>query len=213
MGEYFDISPVVSSQLAVFPGDQPFEHQKVMSFEAGQHLELSYIKSTVHIGAHADAPSHYQSSGAAIHQRSLSIYLGLAQVMRVNIKRGARILPSDLNDEIKAPRLLFATESYPNPNEWNEDFNSLSPELILKLSAQRVKLVGIDTPSIDPWDSKELESHQAVAKNDMAILEGLVLQDVKPGLYNLIALPLNLRNVEASPVRAILLPLKSQLLS
>ncbi|MGE0763768.1 MAG: cyclase family protein [Bdellovibrionales bacterium] len=206
MGEYFDITPVISERMAVFPGDQPFRRQLAMSFGQGNHLELSSVQTTVHLGAHADAPSHYTADGVGIHERDLSLYMGACQVVRVVLKRGARIRPSDVVGlKVQAERVLFYTGSYPNPDQWNEDFNSLSPELIEMLYKQGVRLVGIDTPSIDPAAAKDLLSHHAVARHDMAILEGVVLEKVPEGLYTLIALPLRLAGLDASPVRAILL--------
>ena len=112
--------------------------------------------------------------------------------------------------DIKAPRVLFRTDSFSKPDQWNDDFNSLSPELIDWLSSLGVRLVGIDTPSVDPSDSKDLPSHQALYRNDMAVLEGILLSEVPDGLYNLIALPLRIKGADASPVRAILLTLWDQ---
>ena len=170
----------------------------------GDHLTLSDIAMTVHIGAHVDAPNHYANNGVGIDERPLEFYIGPCQVIRVDV-RATRIRPDDLQHEkIKAPRVLFATGTFLDPNRWRDDFASLSPELIDNLADQGVRLVGIDTPSIDPSDSKSLESHNAIAKHDMAILEGIVLTCVEPGLYTLIALPLRLRGCDASPVRAIL---------
>ena len=106
---------------------------------------------------------------------------------------------------IAAPRVLFRTGSYPDPTHFNADFCSLSPALIEKLAGEGVRLVGIDTPSIDPADSKDLPSHAMVAAHDLAILEGIVLDHVDDGVYTLVALPLRLEGADASPVRAILL--------
>ena len=100
---------------------------------------------------------------------------------------------------------MLKTDSFPDPTNFNEDFNSLSPQLVDFLRAQDVVMIGIDTPSIDPFTDKSLESHQAVAKHDMAVLEGLALAHVDPGIYTLIALPLRLLGADASPVRAALL--------
>lgn len=203
--EIFDISPIISADLAVWPGDKKFERQVVMSMKEGANLELSTISTTVHLGAHADAPNHYHVNGSGIHGRPLHYYLGTCQVIDININRGERIQLQDINNKkIQCPRLLFKTESFPNPNEWNSDFNSFSPELINYLAQQKVKLIGIDTPSIDPENDKDLLAHAAVYKNNMAILEGIVLSKVPEGLYTLIALPLPLKDADASPVRAIL---------
>ncbi len=202
----YDISPLISERLAVFPGDTKFTRTIAMSFEKGDHLQLSSFQTTVHLGAHTDAPNHYRKGLSGIDERALSIYMGRAQVIRVTVGRGERIMPKHIEGrKITSPRVLFHTGTFPDPNNWNSDFASLSPELIVHLARQGVKLVGIDTPSIDPESSKTLESHQVVADNDIAILEGIVLSKVPEGDYTLIALPLKIEGSDASPVRAVLL--------
>lgn len=203
---YIDISPLLHSKTAVFPGDTLFTHTVNMSIKAGDNIDLSDIKTTLHIGAHADAPSHYHQNGVTIEHRNLSLYMGAAQVIEVRLPRGARIGIKDLSGEVLAPRVLFKTNSFPDPDLWNEDFNALSPELIEHLHSLGVVLVGIDTPSVDPAPDKELPSHQALFKTNMAVLEGIILSHVAAGFYDLIALPLNIANADASPVRAILIP-------
>ena len=203
----YDLTPKISSRLKVFPGDQPFTRKSAMSFAGGNHLDLSSILTTVHLGAHADAPSHYHANGESIEKRSLGRYLGPAQVVRIHgLKPKERVLPKHVRVEIHQPRILFDTQSFPDPENWNEDFNSLSPELLEWLADQGVRLVGIDTPSVDPHDSKALEAHQVLFARDYAVLEGLFLKDVPEGLYFLIALPLPIEGGDASPVRAVLLP-------
>lgn len=202
-----DISPLVSPRIGVWPGDTPYRQRYLCRIDQGAHLDLSTIETTVHLGAHADSPSHYRGGGAGIAARSLDRYYGPCQVMRVAVGRGERVLPRHLVGPITAPRLLLHTGTFPDPDAWNDDFAALSPELVVALFEQGVRLVGIDTPSIDPQASKALESHQAVADRDMAVLEGLVLAHVPPGRYTLIALPLRLEGADASPVRAALAPL------
>ena len=200
-----DISPVISPSIAVFPGDKPFSSKEALSFENGDHLMLSSISSTVHLGAHTDAPCHYKKGGESIENAKLNNYVGTAQVIEVTIERGERISVKDIgNQEILAPRVLFKTNSFPNPNNWNNDFNALSPELVDFLHSEGVFLVGIDTPSVDLAEDKDLLTHTKIAEHDLSILEGIVLKDVKAGLYELIALPLPLKGLDASPVRAIL---------
>ncbi|OQW48584.1 MAG: hypothetical protein A4S09_04080 [Proteobacteria bacterium SG_bin7] len=204
--QYIDISPLVSSKTAVYPQDTPFSRKVELSFSSGDKLELSSMTTSLHIGAHTDAPNHYKKGLPGIDQRDLSFYLGPCQVIEVKAKRGERINIEHLgNTKISTERVLLKTSSFPNPDQWNEDFNSYSPELVEYLYEKKVILVGIDTPSIDPANSINLESHQVVAKNDMSILEGIVLDNVPPGEYILCALPLRLKDCDASPVRAILL--------
>lgn len=204
--ELYDISPEISSLTAVFPGDTPFSRKIALDFKKGDHLLLSAIETTLHIGAHTDAPNHYDTEGKGIAARDLQIYLGPCQVISVSVPRGSRLFPKDLPSmEISAPRVLFKTDSYPDPNCWNGDFNSLSPELVRFLGERGVKLVGIDTPSVDPAEDEELLSHGEIYRQNMGILEGVILSNVPEGLYTLIALPLRLRDADASPVRAVLL--------
>lgn len=200
-----DISPVLSERVAVWPGDTPFSRTVNLSIDSGANIDLSDIRTTVHVGAHTDGPNHYVEGGASIDQRPLDLYFGPCQVIGVSLPRGSRIRPSDLDGPVVAERVLFKTGSFPDPDQFNEDFCSLSAELVENLASQGVVLVGIDTPSIDLSQDKLLESHQAVARNDMAILEGIVLDGVAPGNYTLIALPLKIEGADASPVRAVLL--------
>jgi arylformamidase len=100
--------------------------------------------------------------------------------------------------------VLVRTGTFPDPTVFHEDFAALAPELVDSLHARGVRLVGIDTPSVDPFDSADLPAHRAFLKNDMAILEGLDLSAVPDGVYELIALPLRLVGFDASPVRAVL---------
>lgn len=205
---YIDITPEIDEELAVWPGDRSFRRAVALDFKNGDHLVLSSFEATVHLGAHTDAPSHYHAQGESIEKRKLDFYVGLCQVIRVKLKRGERIRPQHLDGvSVKAPRILFHTGSYPNPKKWNDDFNSLSPELVHYLADQKVILVGIDTPSIDPASSKGLESHQAVYARNLAVLEGIVLDHVEPGEYELMALPLKIKGADASPVRAVLRPI------
>ncbi len=200
----YDITPPITNRLKVWPGDAPPAREVLLDMSRGDSITLSTLRATVHLGAHADAPSHYGAGAPAIDARSLDYYLGPCQVMRVAVGRGVRIAPEMLPGVVRAERVLVATGTYPNPEEFNTDFAALSPELVEFMRRQGVKLIGVDTPSVDLFDSTDLPSHQMFLRCDMAILEGLVLMDVPEGLYELIALPLRLVGFDASPVRAVL---------
>ena len=132
-------------------------------------------------------------------------YFGPVQVITVELPRGARIQPGDVPVPVTQERVLFRTLSMPDPDHFNPDFVSLSPGLVDWLADQGVTLVGLDTPSVDPSADAELLSHNAIARRDMAILEGVVLEHVADGVYTLCALPLRIEGADASPVRAVLL--------
>ncbi len=205
---YIDISPEISSDMSVFPGDRKFSRDVAYDMEKGDHMTLSSIETTLHIGAHADGPCHYKKGGEGIGQRSLDYYMGPCQVIDLSkiVRRGGTVVSDDFkNFPIETSRILIKTDTH-NHNAWSSDFVTLSKTLMKFLVKSGVKLVGIDTPSIDAADSKDLECHQIIAENNMAILEGLDLAYVDQGKYQLVALPLKIKNGDASPVRAVLLP-------
>ena len=204
MSKLIDISPLISPRIGVWPGDTPFSQTFLCRIDDGSNIDLSAVTTTMHLGAHADAPSHYARNGVGIDKRPLSLYYGMCQVIHVHVLQSARIMPSDVHTEIVAPRVLFRTESFPNPDDFTTDFCALSPELVHFLADKGVLLVGIDTPSVDPCSSKDLESHRAIAERDLAILEGIVLHDVDEGTYRLMAFPLRIEGADATPVRAVL---------
>jgi arylformamidase len=212
MSSIIDISPKLSPEVAVWPGDTPFSREVSLSIPNGDNLELSSIRTTVHVGAHTDAPNHYVANGDSIERRDLALYMGLCQVISVAVEPGSRVRPEHLTAPIRAPRVLFRTNTFPDPNTFNTDFAALSPELVDQCHNSGVRLIGLDTPSVDLYSDKALLSHSAIARHDMAILEGVVLDDAPDGLYTLIALPLPITGADASPVRAVLVPLTEQAL-
>ena len=205
----YDITPPISEALQVWPGDVPPRREILWDMGRGDPITLSALRATVHLGAHADAPSHYGLSAPSIESRPLDLYLGPCQVIRRSVPRRAMIGPRDVSGPILADRVLLATGTFPDPTRFNDDFAALEPALIDHLRARGVRLVGVDTPSVDPFDSKDLPAHRAILQHDLAILEGLNLAGVPEGLYELIALPLRLVGFDASPVRAILRRLPS----
>jgi arylformamidase len=200
----YDITPPITPDLEVFPGDTPPRREVLLDMRDGAAITLSTLHATVHLGAHVDGPNHYGVDAPAIDARPLDLYLGPCQVMHVDVERGTRVTVDDLPHDVTEERLLLATGSFPDPEQWNEDFCGLDPALVDALADRGVRLVGIDTPSVDLGTSKDLPAHQRFLARDMAILEGIVLSAVPDGTYELIALPLPLVGFDGSPVRAIL---------
>jgi arylformamidase len=205
----YDISPPIRVGMPVWPGDTPPTREVLLDVKNGDSITLSTLRTTAHLGAHADAPSHIAREGETIDACPLDDYLGSCQLIRVTVKSGSRVTQRDLRRPIEAERVLIATGTYPDPNHFNTDFAALEPDLLAFLHDRGVRLVGIDTPSIDLFDSHDLPSHHACQTHGIAILEGLVLAHVPEGLYELIALPLRLVGFDASPVRAVLRTLGS----
>ena len=207
---FYDISPLISEKTAVWPGDCTFSRSCSLELAKGDNIDLSAIKTTLHIGAHADAPSHTGLNGCSIDLVELEVYWGYCSVVRTSVK-GRLIEPDDLQlpEGDKIERILVHTGSFPDPNYFNEDFVGFAPETVAWLGSKGLKLLGIDTPSVDPFASKDLPAHAALRKAGIANLEGLVLDSVPPGDYELSALPLKISGADASPIRAVLRSLRS----
>ncbi|QOI99857.1 MAG: FAD-dependent monooxygenase [Phycisphaeraceae bacterium] len=206
----FDISPVISGALPVWPGDTPFSREVLLDRERGANITLSTVRSTVHLGSHADGSNHYATAaegGMGIDAMPIGHYVGPCTVLEVAVGcRGRRVVPEDVPGlaGVRTPRVLLRTGSFPDPGEWNADFAGLSVALIDALAGMGVVTIGVDTPSVDTQDSKDLPAHRAIHGHRIAILEGLVLRGVPEGVYDLCALPLRIKDADGSPVRAVL---------
>lgn len=200
----YDITPPIDESTPVWPGDTPLSREVLLDTALGDNITLSTLRATVHLGAHADAPGHVVAGAGGIDGFPIDVYLGPCQVIAVRVARASRIGVEDLPVPIRAERVLFRTNTFPKPGRFHEDFAALSPELVDFLHARGVRLVGVDTPSVDLFDSKDLPAHRATFAHGMAIIEGIDLTGVPDGVYELIALPLRLIGFDASPVRALL---------
>lgn len=202
--QIIDISPTLSEATAVWPGDITLSRQIQTEIKDGSPIYLSSLNTTVHVGAHADAPSHYQQNAADIDAVDLTPYIGPCHVITVTSKDLVRV--DDVKNLLpkKPQRVLLRTQTFPDPNHFNTDFAAIAPETIAALASVGCVLIGIDTPSVDPFSSKTMSAHLALLKAGMRNLEGLVLHHVRDGEYELIALPLKLKGFDGSPVRAVL---------
>ena len=200
----WDISPPVSPDSPLFPGDHAYEQAWTATIEPGCPVNLSAITFSPHTGAHADAPLHYARGGATSGELDLAAYLGPCRVIDA-VGCGPLIEPEHLaHAEAGLPPRVLVRSCERAPTAWSARFASFAPRTIGWLAARGVRLVGIDSQSVDPADSKDLPSHRQLFAHDMRVLENLVLDDVQAGDYELIALPLKLMQADASPVRAVL---------
>lgn len=205
MSRLWDISAPVAAGTPVWPGDTPVTIERVWRMDAGSPVNVARLTLSPHTGAHADAPLHYDAGGAAIGQVPLETYLGPCRVIDCVGTEG-RVEPGQVVAALEGvpPRVLLHVCALAAVERWDSGFCAVAPETIDLLASRGVRLIGIDTPSLDPESSKTMDAHHRVRAHGMAILEGLVLDAVPAGDYELIALPLKLTTLDASPVRAVL---------
>lgn len=200
----WDISQKVRVGIPVWPGDSPYQEERTWSIGPGCPVNVCQISLSTHTGTHTDAPLHYDADGAPMGEVPLDLYLGACQL--ITIPQGVSLIENDHVLPFLQPGItrLLARTFLRFPEKWQSDFAAWSPDLIRTLAENGVRLIGTDAPSVDPEDSKSLDAHMCVRRYGLAILEGLVLDDVPDGIYELIALPLKLYTADASPVRAVL---------
>jgi arylformamidase len=200
-----DISQPLRVAMPNWPGDTPFQAERTWHLSEGVPVNVSRITLSTHAGSHADAPLHYAAGAMPIDGVDLTAYVGPAQMIDVRNGQGAvgidDVLP---RHEPAVARVLLRTYERVPLDRWDNRFRAIDADLIDALATRGVVLIGVDTPSLDPEVSKDMPAHRAILRHDMRVLEGLVLDDVPEGTYELIALPLKLSGLDAAPVRAIL---------
>ena len=203
--QIWDISPAIHPQAPVFPGDTPYSQQWCATIGPDCPVNVSAITLSPHVGAHADAPLHYDAAGASIGAVDLDAFLGPCRVIHA-IACGPLIEWRHIEHAISAdlPARVLVRTYAKVPTAWDPDLAAYAPDTVARLADLGVKLIGIDTASIDPATSKTLDSHMVIRQRGLRVLENLVLDEVAEGDYELIALPLKLTEADASPVRAVL---------
>lgn len=198
-----DISQTLRPGLPVWPGDTDWSFERTWLMENGSPVNVGRMTMSTHSGTHGDAPLHYSATAADIASVDLDPYLGECLVVDARGAKGA-VGIGDLPHLENVDRVLLRTfDRFPH-DRWDSSFTAIAPETIRWLAAQGVRLIGTDAPSVDPQDSKTMDAHKAALAADMRILEGLVLDDVPPGRYELIALPLKIAGGDAGLCRAVL---------
>lgn len=206
-GEWIDISQPLDGWLAHWPGDTPFSYQLTYTKAQTGSVNIGQITTSLHSGTHVDAPFHFDNHGEKIADLDIHLFIGPARLIdlsHVDVIDRAAVEPFDLDG---VTRLLIKSWLPNNPQHFPERIPYLVADLAPYLQEKGIRLIGVDMPSVDPLDSKELPAHHALYQHGVHILENLMLDHVQPGEYELIALPLPLKEADGSPVRAVIRPL------
>ena len=210
MSKIIDISQSLSPDISVWPGDTPFEPFWASTLEETGVVNIGAVTMSLHTGTHADAPRHFRENGASPADIDLTPYIGRAHVVDLTDLDHDTLCGGITAEHIRphvakwSQRVLFRTNTAVDLTEFPKRFAHFSVDAAELLAESGVLLVGIDTPSVDLVDSKDLSAHNVFAEAGIAILENLALEHVKAGRYELIALPLKFVGMDASPVRAVL---------
>ncbi len=214
MGRIIDISQMLSPGMAVWPGDAEFKPFWTGRIEETGSVNIGGVSMSLHTGTHVDSPRHFNEEGMSIAEVDLDAFVGEAQVidlaaadpklLSVGITPEMIFGVGETKRDISAPRILLKTGTGGAAGMFPEAFAHLTEDAARALVGMGVRLIGIDTPSIERVDAKDMAVHKILAEGSVAILENLALSHVEAGRYELIALPLKFSEMDASPVRAVL---------
>ncbi|MCM3616764.1 arylformamidase [Sutcliffiella horikoshii] len=201
----YDISRPLSEKTPTWPGDTPFSYNVNWSKQHTGSVNVGSVKMSVHTATHVDAPYHFDDKGKRMDELDLSVFIGQAIVVDVSKHQSVEL---DHVEELltlhPTKRILFKTNAWKEKEKFPTDIPTLSANVVRLLGSLHTPLIGVDLPSVDYLDSKELPIHHALHQANICILEGIDLSEVEEGEYELIALPLKLKGTDGSPVRAIL---------
>jgi arylformamidase len=201
-----DITIPLSTRLPPFPGDPAFEMAPTHRMADGAPYNLSRLSLGTHSGTHVDAPFHFRPDGATVDKLSLDILIGRVKVVELLVRERidrADVAALDLHDEI---RLLFKTRmsgQLQNP-EFQPNFVHLTPEAATHLVAAGIKLVGIDSPSVEKFGRDDFAVHHTLLRAGVVIVEALDLSNASPGIYDMTCLPLLVAGADGAPARVVL---------
>lgn len=200
-----DISPVLRAGMAVWPGDSAFSQERTWQIGPQCPVNVSRLTLSSHTGSHADAPLHYRADGASIDALPLDLFIGPCHLVDASTSPSALIGPAEVLPQLpeRVARVLIR-QYRGHPEGWDPALRGLDPDLVDALAARGARLVGVDAASVDPADSKTLDAHRRLDSHGIVIIEGLVLDRVPAGSYELIAPPLKIAHGDAAPLRAVL---------
>ncbi|PGO23507.1 arylformamidase [Bacillus cereus] len=205
--QWIDISQPLNNDIATWPGDTPFSYEVSWSKENSGSVNVGKLTMSIHTGTHIDAPFHFDNDGKKVLDLDIDVYVGTTRVIDVSgLESIGKKEVESFNLE-GVERLLLRTSSHGKANEFPDVIPHLRADIAPFLSEKGIRLIGVDVPSVDPLDDKELAAHHQLFKHGIHILENVVLDYIVEGDYELIALPLALTDADGSPVRAVIRPI------
>jgi arylformamidase len=204
----YDITLTISNDLPVWPGDTPISLVHNKDMQEGELYTLSQFTSTVHVGTHLDAPMHFVRDGYGVDQIDLDKLIGPCWVLYLPEAKliDAAVL-AQANIPAQVTRLLLRTRNSEywarGDNVFHTDFVAIDPSGAEWMVAHGIQLVGIDYLSVGAYEGG-IPTHEILLGNGVVPVEGINLAGIEPGEYQLICLPLKLKDCDGAPVRAVL---------
>ena len=208
---WIDVSVTLKNGMVHWPTDPPVSMTHAHDMARGDPATVSLLEMGAHSGTHMDAPAHFIRGGRGIDTMPLDAAIGSARVIAIRDRES--IKPEELlrSHIRRGERILFKTQNSArcwSTDSFVEDFVYISAEAAGYLAERKVRLVGIDYLSVGGFHADGVETHQALLKAGIWLIEGLNLARVKPGRVQLICLPLKIDGADGAPARALVRQMK-----
>jgi arylformamidase len=205
--DWIDISVPLRNGMVAWPGDAPFERTSTLEIAKGGQCNLSRISTTAHIGTHMDAPRHYLDGAAGMETMPIAASIGKARVIEIHDPEVIQTAELEPHHLAKGERVLFKTRNSEHcwkTDHFQQKYIYLEPETARYLAQCGVQTVGVDYLSVGGFEHGGPETHRILLQAGIWIIEGLILQHVEPGEYELVCLPLKIIGGDGAPARAVL---------
>jgi len=200
MMKIYDVTRPIHTGMAVFEGDPEVEVRRAVSTETGAKANVSLLRFGSHTGTHVDAPAHFRDGAPGVDRLPLEVLIGPACVRELDVPEEIGVAGLSALDLAGCPRVLFKLR-----HPASQKVGWLTGEAARSLVQAGVKLVGLESMSVDPLSSTDFPAHRVLLDAGVVILEGLDLSAVPPGRYDLLCLPLKILNGDGAPARVVLL--------
>lgn len=204
---WIDISIPLTNGITHWPGDPKVEIRRIHDMKDGDSDNLTHISMCAHSGTHMDAPCHFRKSGKTIDKMPLSAGIGKARVIEISDKEDITVEELRPHRIRKGERLLFKTNN--SNRRWDnkpfmEHFVHLSTDAAKFLAEKKVQTIGIDYLSIGGYNGNVIDVHDIILKAGIWVIEGLNLNKIDPGNYELICTPIKIIGADGAPSRALI---------
>jgi len=205
--DWIDVSVPLRTGMVRWPDNPPVSIERMLDIEHGDLANVSKLSMGAHTGTHMDAPLHFFRTGKGLDTMPLTATIGRARVIEIRDPESIKLEELRPYQIQRRERVLFKTRNSTrcwHTDDFVEDFVYISQEAARYLAVQQVQTIGVDYLSVGGFFTDGVETHHALLEAGIWIIEGLNLSKVEPGIYELICLPLKIKESDGAPARAIL---------
>ena len=204
---WIDVSVPLHSGMVHWPTDPPVHIERLADMDKGGVCNVSKIQMCAHAGTHMDGLNHFIQGGASLDTVPFEAVIGPCRVIQIQEQDSVKPAELKRHNFRKGERILLKTRNSKRP-WWEEDFDTkfthISKEAAQLLVECGIRTIGIDYLSVGGYQRDGVECHRVLLGAGVWIIEGLNLTQVRPGKYDLICLPVKIRNSDGAPARAVL---------